>query len=170
MFDTRFERITSRVGNLFFLAAIGFFITLILLTSGKVEAQEVQFTDSLEPDALDEDALDEDALGLEPVKLEDVALQLEVDEEALLAYCHCHRVWFDRWTGFCHICRYPHWPPRLPGGYGDVPHIIRLTPDDGITDEFGDVSIRPSEPDVMDVRVMKPGVGKTKRTTESKEE
>lgn len=70
MFDTRFERVAMVAGNLFFMVAIAFFVTLILLATGTVRAQEYLITDSLEPDALEEDtlepdALEEDALGLE---------------------------------------------------------------------------------------------------------
>lgn len=70
MFNTRSERVAMWAGNLFFLAAIALFVTLILLTTGTVKAQEYLITDSLEPDVLVENALDEDALGEDSLGLE----------------------------------------------------------------------------------------------------
>jgi len=72
MSDSGFERIASGAGNLFFLAAIALFVTLILLATGTVRAQEVLIADSLEPDALEEDALEPDALGEDALGLERV--------------------------------------------------------------------------------------------------
>ncbi len=73
MSDSGFERIASGAGSLFFLAAIALFVTLILLATGMVRAQEVfLIADSLEPDALEEDALEPDALGEDALGLERV--------------------------------------------------------------------------------------------------
>jgi hypothetical protein len=72
MSDSGFERFVSGAGNLYFLAAIALFVTLILLTTGMARAQEYTITDSLDPDALEEDALGEDALGEDALGLERV--------------------------------------------------------------------------------------------------
>jgi hypothetical protein len=90
MFDTRSERVATWAGNLFFLAAIAFFVTLILLATGTAGAQEYPIADSLEPDALegdalDEDALDEDALGIERVDLADILPQVDFTTDLPLA-------------------------------------------------------------------------------------
>lgn len=67
MDSPRFERIAFGAGSLFFLTAIALFVSLILLVTGTVKAQEYSPTslleDALEPDALEEDALGEDVLG-----------------------------------------------------------------------------------------------------------
>jgi hypothetical protein len=51
MFNPRSERIADGAGNVFFLAAIILFITLIILATGTVRAQDAPEPDALAPEA-----------------------------------------------------------------------------------------------------------------------
>lgn len=150
MFNIRYERIATGVGNLFFLAAIVFFITLILLASGAVEAQEFPFSDALEPDVLEEDALgpnalEEDALGLKSFDPElfrewaqmDVELPVVTEippcpREAIHHY-FCWRCWkWYRGISRVPLCPWhrPHYhlepPPAVPGVRAPGGHQVAL--------------------------------------------
>jgi len=90
MFNSRFERAALWAGNLFFLFAIALFVTLILLATGMVKAQDALapdalVPDTLEPDALDEDALGEDALGIERVDFATILPQVDFTTDLPIA-------------------------------------------------------------------------------------
>jgi hypothetical protein len=94
MYSPRAERVAFGAGSLFFLAAIVLFVSLILMVTGTVKAQEYPSTgvlqDALEPDALEEDALgedvlDKDALGNQRVDFAAVLPQVDFSTDLPLA-------------------------------------------------------------------------------------
>lgn len=142
MFDTRGERIATGAGNLFFLAAIILFITLILLTTGTVQAQDSLLPsglddDALEPDALATDALDPDALGLEPGDFHELLVSIGESDPTLLAFCYWCQEWFDVSVGHNHKAWYPWWMWPGPDGRDDVPLEYWWSFGKNLADEYG---------------------------------